>query len=1192
MKSPRQFLILTAAILALLASTIMASEFFEKIEPGQVFNGFKVENLYLDANDQAVGARMVHVNTGFTVDLFQIQSVPQAFAWVNSTVDDSRGEPHTCEHLLLGKGTKGRYVASMEDMSLGRSTAYTSQLYTAYPFSSPGGDEIFFDISLAKLDALLHPNFSDEEIRREVCNIGVTADPATGELTLDEKGTIYTEMVSYYEKYWYYLYPEMDKMLYGPNHPLAAITGGEPSAIREMTPEDLWNFHNQNYQLNNMGCIATIPDAITPNHFLNKMDGILHTIDGGGEHPDIARRKVDLPPAQQTAPPGEVRVIEYPGSNKEEPGQAVYAWPPQLDLDSKELLLFQTFLNCLGGGQTSNLYNKLVNSDTRVRDIGATGVWAGVDDDWGNTVSIGVSDVQVEYINTRDLKAIRDLITGEIAAVAAYQPGSEDLEDFNRRALSYLENREKGFKNYLNTPPGFGNRGGGGGRWYGHVKTLEKAEGFRKSLIQKDEMAYVRGLLEKGENIWAPAIIRWKLTETIPYGVGAKANPEILTRELEEKEKRLAAFTEKLKAKYGVTDDNEAIALYKAEYDSNTAIIEAADAKIPMPKFLDNPPMTYDPNLDYRVDTLAGTVPLVSSNFNSMTSATIGLALNMDIIPPKDLIYVPFISNLITDIGVIKDGEVVDYPTMNRRLRNEVLNLYSYISANPHTGRVELVVRGAGGNLDESRRALEWMTAGLLHPYLSPDNLPRIRDVVDQQISYYRDRMKGSEENWVYLPANGYMYQDQPLTLAGNCFLTQHHFMHRLKWRLMDPGNEEVSRECETLFDIMAAAGRGHSKTELVDFAATFGESDPAAMESGPFGELARGYLEASAETREIALDALDDLAALIGDVPEENAAEDWVYLVTQIKNDLLFRPEKALDDLARTLALLRHQKNARMFIVSNSADRRSLDGPMTELVNQLDSHGDPVVQEYDDRPVILERMKSRYPGLVKPAYVGLVNTNTRNGVFIYSYPCAGLNDTTDDKLLDYLAVKLYGGGGAHSMFMKTWSAGLAYSNGLRSSETTGKVDYYAERCPDLSVTMRFVVDELKKAPYDPKLAEYAVAQTFAINRGPNSYESRGEAMASNLADGITDDVVSRFRSHILQIRGRKDLYDQLHKRMENIYGHVLVGYGGQLSDYPDGTYFIIGPEAQFENMENYIAAEEDPQTVYRIYPRDYWITD
>jgi len=390
----------------------------------------------------------------------------------------------------------------------------------------------------------------------------------------------------------------------------------------------------------------------------------------------------------------------------------------------------------------------------------------------------------------------------------------------------------------------------------------------------------------------------------------------------------------------------------------------------------------------------------------------------------------------------------------------------------------------------------------------------------------------------------------------------------------------------------MGQVGRMQPKTELVEFAAAFGESDPSGFESGLFGEIARTYLESSPETRDIALEALSDLAGIVGDCPEENAGGDWAYLCSQMKNDLLFRPLKALEELAQTLSALRHRNNARTFIIANGEDMAEIKPMLADLLNDLETAGEPERQAYSKRPVIIERMRSRYDDLDRPAYVGLVNTNTRNGVFIYNHPCAGLSDSDEEKLLDFLAVKLYGGGGAHSMFMKTWSAGLAYSNGLRSSEIDGRINYYAERCPDLSVTMKFVVDQLKRAPYKPDLAEYAVAQAFLYNRGPNSYEARGEAMANNLADGITPDKVAAFRSRILELRAKEDLYDTLHERMNDIYGKVLIGLGDPLTEFPEGNYFIIGPESQFEKMEDYIALEENPQTIYRIYPRDYWITN
>ena len=45
---------------------------------------------------------------------------------------------------------------------------------------------------------LLHPDYTDEEIRREVMNWGVSDEPGGKALRLEEKGTVYQEMVSTY----------------------------------------------------------------------------------------------------------------------------------------------------------------------------------------------------------------------------------------------------------------------------------------------------------------------------------------------------------------------------------------------------------------------------------------------------------------------------------------------------------------------------------------------------------------------------------------------------------------------------------------------------------------------------------------------------------------------------------------------------------------------------------------------------------------------------------------------------------------------------------------------------------------------------------------------------------------------------------------------------------------------------------
>src|SRR6185436_12925298 len=110
------------------------------------------------------------------------------------------------------------------------------------------------------------------------------------------------------------------------------------------------------------------------------------------------------------------------------------------------------------------------------------------------------------------------------------------------------------------------------------------------------------------------------------------------------------------------------------------------------------------------------------------------------------------------------------------------------------------------------------------------------------------------------------------------------------------------------------------------------------------------------------------------------------------------------------------------------------------------------------------------------------------------SAPGAFYADTSDDALLDYLAGNLYTGHGGHSIFMKTWAAGLAYSNGLHPRVAIGQIDYYAERCPLLPQTLRFVIDQLRRAKPDPSIARYAIATAF-YSRIASGYEVRAAAM-------------------------------------------------------------------------------------------------
>src|SRR5262249_1347245 len=140
---------------------------------GAELHGFRAITLYMDGSDRPRGARFVHARTGFVFDYLQIESAPQAFLSVTTYPTSDMGEPHTQEHLLLGKGNKGRLRGEMEHANLVNSNAFTNQYWTVYNFLTEGDVETFWRVLRVELDSFLHPDYTDEEIRREVRDFGI-----------------------------------------------------------------------------------------------------------------------------------------------------------------------------------------------------------------------------------------------------------------------------------------------------------------------------------------------------------------------------------------------------------------------------------------------------------------------------------------------------------------------------------------------------------------------------------------------------------------------------------------------------------------------------------------------------------------------------------------------------------------------------------------------------------------------------------------------------------------------------------------------------------------------------------------------------------------------------------------------------------------------------------------------------------
>ena len=1130
---------------------------FADLKQDMAVAGFRAKAIYKNGVEQAIGGRFVHERSSFVLDLIEIQSVPQSFVCVHTFPMSNMGEPHTQEHLLLGKGNVGRAVAAKETMSMVESTAFTQQLKTCYPFAANAGVDSYFEHFERSANALLHPDYTDEEIRREVRNFGVKPG-ADGKLELEEKGTIYAEMVSAVSQPGYRVYRAMGRLQFGPEHPMSFDSGGDPVYIREMKPEDIRRFHTANYHLANIEMVTSLPKGLALEEALGRFDKILTKLQGDK---DVrAGSKLSDLPAPQPQPEGTIQIAKFPSRTSQQPAPAQLAWPVMTRMNQKDESLAGLFAQSVGGDPATNLYKLFVDSKTRKMDIGARSVTLGFDNDSYSEFTVYIPDLAASQVTTERLQEIRAMVKAEFERIAALEDDSAELLEFHSRMQASLLRLRRSADKLTSSPPGFGARMGHSA-WPGLFRELAEEPGFEKSLVQPQLFAYLEGVVASGKNIWREKIREWKLVDVTPYIVAAQASSELVDAEEIGLQQRLAAEVARLKEHYQVRDEQEAIQLYQKEYDAASAELERVQSQDAPAKFIDSPPMTLDEQLDYTVKTVGAGVTLVTGKFAGMSSATLGLALNVKELRGRQLIYASIFPQLLTGVGATKDGKVLDFEETMQRMRREILGVGGSYSINSTTGRIEMVISGSGNTLAEAKTALDWMKAMLFAPNWGIANLARIQDVVDQAINTLRTTMQRSEETWVSGPADAWTYQDDPLLLSVSSFHTRLHHLHRLRWMLIDS----------------ADAGDREAVAEFLRKA----EGLKAPVSKAAMETLTEGLSTAG---KMVAHKAIEDLLFLANDLPASSLNEDWKQLVRETRADFAMPAAEALAQLDAVRKTVLKRGNARLFLTASPENAAVLEPMLAELAAGLSAEKPGLAGPKVPRAVALRAM-AREKLDKEPVFVGLLAPNMQGGVHLHSAKFVSIEDVSEESGLRFLAVKLYGGGGPHGVFMKTWGAGLAYSNGLRSSAMEGRIAYYAERTPELPQTVKFVIDELKRAPRDKPLSEYALAQVFAGTRAGGSFEGRTSAMAGDLADGLTPEVVRAFRQGILRLRKKPDLDAALYARMDAAVSMVLPGYDGAAKPTPGATYYVIGPEKQLAAWEKYIGVP-----LHRLYPRDYWV--
>ncbi len=1151
-------LLLFAVFLSALVSLARGDILLGKLEKGDTLGGFTTEALYLNGDNIPVGVRFRH-ETGAVMDYFRIQTVPQAYIWFNTPPESDGGEPHTLEHVVLSKGNKGKYAAALEEMSLGMSSAFTQQFRTSYSMNTSAGVDVFYRLLEVKIDSLIVPDYSREELRREVMNIGVKENP-DGTLTVEEKGTIYAEMSSAFEKPNSLAFFRLTRNLFGQDDPRGRSSGGYPPAIRKAVPDDIISFQKKYYRTDNMGLILVMPSEVSLGEALSKTDAILKK--------NSLSPVTDIHPEERLSPLAEIdrewepiwEKVPYPAVNANTPGIVIYAWRVPVKSAEEEIMV-DLFMSGMFSGENSRMWERFIDPEKREADTGANWV-GGWYDPVTRTCYFMINNVRADYEPEKGMESLYRILAGDWEEFAALEKGSAGLQEFNSLIRVLIQEQIKNGKAILENPPRFGYRSIGSG-WMNHLSLLHRNGGFKRELSMESLLRRIEERLSADPALFQDALRTWGLMAQRPFAVRTVPDPGYTARMEEEKKKRIRKYEEDLKKRYGTDDLQEALKEYRAEYDRKTAEIEEAEKKIRMPAFLSEPPLELDRSLRYDDKRLPGGGRLFTAYFDQMESVTTALYFDLKTVSEEDYLYLSGLPEILYYAGLSIDGKEYPYEEIEKRLKKEVLSLDVDFSGNSRTGRVELKVSASGRKGEEALRSVKWIRQITEDTWLSVKNAPRLADVISRSLSGALDLMRQpKEEMWVNDPSTAFHTQENRLYLACHSTLTRQFNLLRLKWRLKDFRDEKDSffREMDGARKALSKMGREEFLKKLQLMKAEQGESD--------FSE------------------AADDLLALIPSLPPDSWRKDSEMLIATIGEELSVSPEKAVRDLKELMNGLRNRHTVRAVVAGHTGSVRESSEAVLDLLDRYDTKK-ITMNARDPAPLVWSNIERRLGPVEERRFVALVNPDSTTGVHMNRAKIHNIHTFTDEDIYRTLASKLLGGSGPRSLFMQTWRAGLAYSNGFNASLEAGVVNYYAERCPDLSQTMAFVRDTLSETPRDPELLK-GVLPSFFYTIEAGGFVERAQTMAGLLVDGSTPGLYRKFRKRVLDLSGRDDFREKTFSYINDWAALVVPGLRPETPF--GGTVYLIANDDQIERYEDYLRKNAGAPGIIRIYPRDYWI--
>jgi hypothetical protein len=403
------------------------------------------------------------------------------------------------------------------------------------------------------------------------------------------------------------------------------------------------------------------------------------------------------------------------------------------------------------------------------------------------------------------------------------------------------------------------------------------------------------------------------------------------------------------------------------------------------------------------------------------------------------------------------------------------------------------------------------------------------------------------------------------LFLSLSAHPTRVHQLQRLRWLLTGPVPPEALRELRTFATARLASLHTWS-VEATEQTLARGQ------EAGLKGQL------------------VDYWRASVTELPPALIGEGLQRLSDEVLSDLQVGKAQAIADMRELQAIILNRARMRVWLVGDRGALTKAHAHVRALVRSFPRR--PLSPEpIEAQPVVVRRLHARQAAVTAgyPWYVGYIREDASTGDIVITAKGPDYRQRHPEALAEVLAGKLLAGTGPHTWYKKTWEAGLAYGNGLDVRPRDGTVLYYADRCPSIQATLAFVRSLTRDLPRvtDQSPMDYAFAQIFAFSRAAQSFTARGEAIAADLAEGVTPARIRRFSRALLRLRTDPRLLARSRKALPRVVAKVTSGPEDPMAKaVARSIFFFIAPQSQLDALE----AEIPGTPVYRIWPSDFWL--